>query len=248
MRDIKGSTSEEIRMIRAIQRSVGALDNGWIGNQTLSDIAAKLGADCFPLNVELYGQPCILARDIDPLNMSGPLPKNAISGSFSWHGQPCSILVRGGKVVRDWSCHYPRPESVLYKTTDGAVRSARVSSAAALGDVVWRVSSAAALGDVVWAVGGLGLLDRYDPAAEGFTGVYSDVLRKTNHTVLGCKGGLLYGVYCRSMTAQQVNAFCRDKLKLTRAVMLDGGHVAAINGACNKINTQTRQFYAVRFL
>lgn len=235
MRDVKGSTSEEIRMIRAIQRSVGALDNGWIGNQTLSDIAAKLGADCFPLNVELYGQPCILARDIEPVNMSGPLPRNAISGSFSWQGQPCSILVRGGKVVRDWSCHYPRPESVLYKTTDGTVRIARVSSVSALDNVVW-------------AVGGLGLLDRYDPAAEGFTGAYSDVLRKTSHTVLGCKGGMLYGVYCRSMTAQQVNAFCRDKLKLTRAVMLDGGHVAAIHGACNKINTQTRQFYAVRFL
>ena len=235
MRDVKGATSEEIRMIRAIQHSVGALDNGYIGNQTLSDIAAKLGADCWPLNVELYGQPCILARDIEPVNMSGPLPKNAISGSFSWQGQPCSILVRGGKVVRDWSCHYPRPESVLYKTTDGAVRIARISSAAELGDVVW-------------AVGGLGLLDRYDPAAEGFTGAYADVLRKTNHTVLGYKGGLLYGVYCRSMTAQQVNAFCRDKLKLEYAVMLDGGHVAAINGACNKINTQTRQFYAVRFL
>ena len=235
MRDIKGSTSEEVRMIRAIQRSVGALDNGYIGNQTMSDIAAKLGADCWPINVELYGQPCILARDIEPVNMSGPLPKNAISGSFSWQGQPCSILVRGGKVVRDWSCHYPTPESVLYKTTDGAVRIARVASAAALGDVVW-------------AVGGLGLLDRYDPAAEGFTGAYSDVLRKTNHTVLGYKGGMLYGVYCRSMTAQQVNAFCRDKLKLTRAVMLDGGHVAAIHGACSKINPQTRQFYAVRFL
>ena len=235
MKDVKGSTSEEIRMIRAIQRSVGALDNGWIGNQTLSDIAAKLGADCFPLNVELYGQPAILARDIDPLNLSGRLPENSISGSFSWQGAPCSILVRGGRAVRDWSCHYPRPESVLYKTTDGAVRIARVSSAAVLGDVVW-------------AVGGLGLLDRYDPAAEGFTGAYSDVLRKTNHTVLGYKGGLLYGVYCRSMTAQQVNAFVRDKLKLDYAIMLDGGHVAAINGACNKINTQTRQFYAVRFL
>ena len=235
MKDVKGSTSEEIRMIKAIQRSVGALENGWIGNQTLSDIAAKLGADCWPLNVELYGQPCILARDIEPVNMSGPLPRNAISGSFSWQGQPCSILVRGGKVVRGMSCHYPRPESVLYKTRDGAVRIARVSSAAALGDVVW-------------AVGGLGLLDRYDPAAEGFTGAYSDVLRKTNHTVLGYKGGMLYGVYCRSMTAQQVNALCRDKLKLEYAVMLDGGHVAAINGACNKINTQTRQFYAVRFL
>ena len=235
MRDIKGSTSEEVRMIRAIQRSVGALDNGYIGNQTLSDIAAKLGADCFPLNVELYGQPCILARDIEPVNMSGPLPKNAISGSFSWQGQPCSILVRGGKVVRDWSCHYPRPESVLYKTTDGAVRIARVSSASLLDNVVW-------------AVGGMGLLGGYDPELDGFTGVYSDVLRKTNHTVLGYKGGMLYGVYCCSMTAQQVNAFCRDKLKLTRAVMLDGGHVAAIHGACNKINTQTRQFYAVRFL
>lgn len=235
MRDVKGATSEEIRMIRAVQRSVGALDNGWIGNQTLSDIAAKLGANCFPLNVELYGQPAILAWDIEPVNMSGPLPRNAISGSFSWQGQPCSILVCGGKVVRDWSCHYPRPESVLYKTAGGAVRIARVSSAAALGDVVW-------------AVGGMGLLGNYNPAAEGFTGAYSDVLRKTNHTVLGYKGGLLYGVYCRSMTAQQVNAFCRDKLKLTSAVMLDGGHVAAINGACNKINTQTRQFYAVRFL
>lgn len=235
MRDIKGSTSEEVRMIKAIQRSVGALDNGWIGNQTLSDIAAKLGADCFPLNVELYGQPCILARDIEPVNMSGPLPKNAISGSFSWQGQPCSILVRGGKVVRGMSCHYPTPESVLYKIQGGAVRIARVSSVSALDNVVW-------------AVGGMGLLGGYDPELDGFTGAYSDVLRKTNHTVLGYKGGMLYGVYCRSMTAQQVNAFCRDKLKLTHAVMLDGGHVAAINGACSKINTQTRQFYAVQFL
>lgn len=235
MRDIKGSTSEEIRMIKVIQRSVGALDNGYIGNQTLSNIAAKLGADCWPLNVELYGQPSILSRDIEPVNISGPLPKNAISGSFSWQGQPCSILVRGGRVVRDWSCHYPRPESVLYKTADGAVRIARASSAAALGDVMW-------------AVGGMGLLGNYNPAAEGFTGAYSDVLRKTNHTAIGYKGGMLYGVYCKAMTAQQVNAFCRDKLKLKYAVMLDGGHVAAIHGACNKINTNQRQYYAVRFL
>lgn len=235
MKDVVGSTSEEVRMIKAIQRSVGALDNGWIGNQTLSDIAAKLGADCFPLNVELYGQPAILARDIDPLNLSGRLPENSISGSFSWQGAPCSILVRGGRVVRDWSCHYPRPESVLYKTRDGAVRIARVASAAVLGNVVW-------------AVGGLGLLDLYNPAAEGFTGRFSDVLRRTDHTVLGYKGGMLYGAYCKAMTAQQVNAFVRDKLKLEYAVMLDGGHVAAINAACSKINTNQRQYYAVRFL
>ena len=168
--------------------------------------------------------------------MSGPLPRNAISGSFSWQGQPCSILVRGGRVVRGMSCHYPTPESVLYKTRDGAVRIARVSSADALTH-----------SGVIWTVGGMGLLGNYNPAAEGFTGAFSDVLRKTNHTVLGYKGGLLYGVYCRSMTAQQVNAFCRDKLKLEYAVMLDGGHVAAIHAACSKINTNQRQYYAVRF-
>ena len=235
MKDVVGSTLEEVRMIKAIQRSVGALENGWIGNQTLSDIAAKLGADCWPLNVELYGQPAILARDIDPLNLSGRLPENSISGSFSWQGAPCSILVRGGRVVRGMSCHYPTPESVLYKTADGAVHIARVASASLLDNVVW-------------AVGGMGLLGNYNPAAEGFTGAFSDVLRKTNHTVLGYKGGMLYGVYCRSMTAQQVNAFVRDKLKLDYAVMLDGGHVAAINGACSKINTNQRQYYAVRFL
>ena len=237
MKDVVGSTLEEVRMIKAIQRSVGALENGWIGNQTLSDIAAKLGADCWPLNVELYGQPCILARDIDPVNMRGPLPRNAISGSFSWQGQPCSILVRGGKVVRGMSCHCPTPESVLYKTRDGAVRMARVSSADALTH-----------SGVIWAVGGMGLLGNYNPAAEGFTGRFADVLRKTNHTVLGYKGGLLYGVYCKNMTAQQVNAFVRGKLKLEYAVMLDGGHVAAIHAVCSKINTNQRQYYAVRFL
>lgn len=237
MKDVVGSTSEEVRMIKAIQRSVGALDNGYVGNQTMSDIAAKLGADCFPLNVELYGQPTILARDIDPLNLSGRLPENSISGSFSWQGAPCSILVRGGRVVRGMSCHCPTAESVLYKTQDGRVHMARVSSVDALTH-----------SGVVWAVGGMGLLGNYDPAAEGFAGTYSDVLRRTNHTVLGYKGGMLYGVYCKNMTAQQVNAFVRDKLKLELAVMLDGGHVAAIHAAVSRINTNQRQYYAVRFL
>ena len=82
-----------------------------------------------------------------------------------------------------------------------------------------------------WAVGAMGLLDNYDPAAEGFSGAYADVRRKTNHTVLGVKTGMVHLVYCRNMTGQQVNEFCRDKMKLELAVMLDGGHVAAINGA-----------------
>ena len=238
MKDVVGSTSEEVRMIKAIQRSVGALDNGYVGNQTMSEIAAKLGADCFPLNVELYGQPAILARDIEPLNPKGPLPSNAISGSFSDGYQPCSILIQDGKAVCWSACHYPTPETVLYRTKDGRTYCKRVS----------HVSDDLPLADVRWAVGGMGLLGNFDPTAEGFTGRFSDVLRRTDHTLLGYKDGMLYGVYCRSMTAAQINAFAQDKLKLEHAIMLDGGHIAAINGACNKINTKQRQLYAVRFL
>lgn len=238
MKDIVGSTSEEKRMIKAIQRSVGALDNGYVGNQTMSEIAARLGADCFPLNVELYGQPAIIARDIEPFNPKGPLPSNAISGSFSDGYQPCSVLIQDGKAVCWSACHYPTPETVIYRTKDGKVYCKRVS----------HVSNDLPLADMRWAVGGMGLLGNYDPTAEGFTGRFSDVLRRTDHTLLGYKGGMLYGVYCKSMTAAQVNAFARDKLKLDMAIMLDGGHIAAINAACNKINTKQRQLYAVRFL
>lgn len=238
MKDVVGSTSEEVRMIKAIQRSVGALDNGYVGNQTMSEIAVALGADCFPLNVELYGQPAIIARDIEPLNPKGPLPSNAISGSFSDGYQPCSVLIQDGKAVCWSACHYPTPETVIYRTKDGKVYCKRVS----------HVSNDLPLSDVRWAVGGMGLLSNYDPTAEGFTGRFSDVLRRTDHTVLGCKGGMLYGVYCKAMTAAQINAFVRDKLKLDMAIMLDGGHIAAINAACNKINTKQRQLYAVRFL
>lgn len=240
MKDVVGATAEEARMIQAIQRAVGALDNGYIGNQTMSEIAVKVGADCWPLNVELYGQPCIIAKDAEPCNPNSGLPENAISGSFSWAGRPCSILVQHGEVVCGTSCHQMngKPESVLYRTRDGGVHIARAVTAQELPH--WP--------EIDWAVGGLGLLEHYAPAAEGFTGAYSDVLRRTNHTVLGYKGGMLYGVYCRSMTAAQVNDFCKGKLKLEKAVMLDGGHVAAIRGAVSRINVGQKQFYAVRFM
>lgn len=239
MKEITGSTSEEKKMIKAIQRKLGALDNGVVGNQTMSDIAIAVGADCFPLNVELYSQPCIIAKDADPLNPNGALPTNAISGSFSWQGQPCSILVRDGKVIRSTSCHYPTPESVLYKTKDGKVHIERTAN---VNDGKFPISK------VEWAVGGLGLLGMYNPSAEGFSGAYADVLRKTNHTVLGYRGGMFYGIYCKNMTAAQVNTLMKNSMKLDMAVMLDGGHVAAISGTDNKINTAQKQYYAVKLV
>lgn len=242
MKEVTGSTSEEQRMIKAIQRKLGALDNGVVGNQTMSDIAIAVKANCFPLNVELYGQPCLISQDISPLNPSSGLPANSISGSFSYQSKPCSVLIDGGKIVYGTACHWftlKRPESVMYKTSDGKVRIARVTHL-----------DAPVIGGkkVDWAVGGMGLLDFYDPAAEGFTGAYSDVLRRTNHTVLGYRNGMFYGVYCKNMTASQANTMMRDKFKMELAVLLDGGHVAAINGGSNKINVNQRQYYAVRFV
>ena len=49
------------------------------------------------------------------------------------------------------------------------------------------------------------------------------------------------------MTAQQINIICKGKFMFDFAIMLDGGHVAAINAECNKINTKLIQYYAIKF-
>ncbi|WP_428842292.1 phosphodiester glycosidase family protein [Peptoniphilus catoniae] len=45
---------------------------------------------------------------------------------------------------------------------------------------------------IQWAISGLELYPDYNPTEEGFTGAYSDVLRKTNHTAIGFKDNKVY--------------------------------------------------------
>ena len=45
MKDFRGETNSEDKLIRATQRAIGALDNGWVGAQTMSDLAVAVGAD-----------------------------------------------------------------------------------------------------------------------------------------------------------------------------------------------------------
>ena len=225
-------------MIKAVQKAVGAIVDGSIGTQTMSDIAVRLKADCFPLGLTIYSQPVIIAKDCVPMSVKAPLSQyaNAISGSFNNGGGPCSILITGGKVICNLSCHYTAnqsPESVIYRLTDGTFGIKRVRNTNELP------------GTVLWAVGGMGLLGNYDPNAEGFKGIFSDVLRKTGHTMIGVKNGYVYLVYCADMTAIQVNNFAK-KLGLEMAVMLDGGHLAAINSESTRINTGTRQLYVIQ--
>lgn len=243
MNDVKYSTAEEKRLITAIQRAVGALDNGYIGTQTLSDIANAVGAECWPLTVRMYGYPVIIGRDIIPFNPRGDLTRFSCSmlGSFTYPRAttPCSILVNKGQAVCGSACHafMDKPESVIYKTKSGKVGILRAKYSSELPN------------DTVTAVGGMGLLGNYDPADEGFSGSYADVLRQTNHNVLGFKRGLWYGVYFPKLNGSAINIICRDRFQFEYAILLDGGGLAAMNGneKFARINEGLQQGYAIQF-
>lgn len=198
-----------------------------------------MSTESYPMTMKLDGMPAIIARDIVVCNPKSGLRfyTNSLSGSFSYQRKPCSILVNWGKAICGSACHgwLGKPETVIYRTYDGKIGIKRCVYATELPD------------DVKWAVGAMGLLEYYDPKVEGFTGAYSDVVRDTNHTVFGIKDEMCYLIYCKSMTGAQVNTYC-NKIGLEMAIMLDGGHVAAINGSEKyaKINTSQVQYYMIQ--
>ena len=235
MKYASGTTPEETRAVKAWQTAIGSYPDNSVGPQVVVDTLAALGINVWPLNVSIFGQPLIVAEDILPAAVDAPLKSyaNAISGSFSYQRRPCSILVAHGKVVCGYACHahLRKPETVLYRLDSGSIGTKKCRYATELPTVKW-------------AVGGVGLLTDWNPAEEGFTGAYSDVLRRTGHTFVGTKRGLLYLGYFHG-TGAELNEHCK-KLGLERAIMLDGGHVAAINGAESKINIGQRQFFIVQ--
>jgi hypothetical protein len=246
MNVVTGSTNNETLMIKGIQSAIGALADGMIGTQTMSDIACKFNAKCFPLTLEIYKKPVIIANDIIPIikpktGLSGFT--NSINGSFTWgDGTPNSICVVDGIVKSSNAshAHYGYPESVLYKTYDGIVDIKRVKSVTELPS------------NIKWAVGGMGLQRFYDPNAEGFKLMpdgkrFDDVLRLTNHAMLGYKNNYIFMVLCTNMTGVQVNSFA-NLLGLELGIMLDGGHIAGINGTESfaKINTLIMQNFMIQ--
>lgn len=240
MTNMTPSTASEKKLNKAIQAAIGAAQDGILGPASAVDLAAKVGADCWPLTIKLYDMPVIVCKDIVITNPSKGCKnfKNSLSGSFSYVKKPCSIAVNDGEVLCGSACHawLGQPESVIYRLEDGRFGIKRCLSVTDLPS------------GVRWAVGGMGLGKMYAPKAEGFAGQYADVLRKTNHTALGVKNGLVFLVYCKGMTGAEVNAFCADKLKLEYAILLDGGHVASIWGEekFSQINGAQPQYYLVQ--
>lgn len=248
MIEVFPSTTNEEKLIKGIQKSIGSLEDGIIGTQTLSDIACILKSIDKPITLKIYDMPVIISKNLVPFMPKGKKLSgwnNTINGSFLSGKTPCSILIADGWVYYGASCHsyYNKPETVLYRLFNGTVGIKRAKSAVELPN------------GVKWAIGGLGLLDFYNPEAEGFckctdgykTEDFSDVLRRTNHSMIGYKNGYFYQVLCLNKSAKEVNE-AAELLGLKYAIMLDGGHLAAINGTEDfaKINSNCAQYYAVQ--
>ena len=171
---------------------------------------------------------------------------NCISGTFHYNNAANAIIVNAGKVINNLSAHgwLGFPDSVLIAYTDGTVAVERHISIPQ--DKLTKVK---------WAISGMGLLGMYDPAAEGYarfkkngkTYDYSDVLRKTNHTAIGVKDGIVYGFYLSNMTGAQVNDYVKAK-GMDIAIMLDGGHIAAINSDDYDVNVNQTQHNIIQFV
>jgi hypothetical protein len=161
---------------------------------------------------------------------------NVISGTFQYRNVTSSMLCVWGKWKRKSSTHdwLKQPETVLYINKKGEVKSQRCLYWSEIKD------------DVVHAIGGLGLHD-YNPNLEGFKGRYADVLRNTYHTAIGYDGKEWIGVYAKG-TGERMRKLMIDKLGCTIAILLDGGHIAAINTADYKANTRQPQNNMIQFI
>lgn len=100
---------------------------------------------------------------------------SGVNGSFFWYTSDNDLYATGILKIKDLvlqgnSNHTPHKQSVLCYYQDGTLGIEIVNSVNELSKPTW------------WAIGGVGL---YDKDAEGFTGAYADIWRKTNHTSIG---------------------------------------------------------------
>lgn len=232
--NIKGTTIDEKRMVKEIQENLGLEQDGIIGFDTFATMYDKFNPK-YPISGLIYGQPTIVSRDIRLSEIRGkPLSNYAYAqcNTFTYPRatKPCSIFIFD-KVYCGNSCHahLGKPETVLYMLNDGTLGVKRV------------ISSTELPRGVKWAFGGLGLLEMYDPVAEGFAGIFADVLRKTNHNIVWTReDGRIFQTLCRNMAGHQVNEWVKER-KAKFAVMVDGGGLGAFNSPDIKINTKTLQ-------
>lgn len=171
---------------------------------------------------------------------------NCISGTFQFQGKANAILYRWGTPINNLSAHgwLDFPDTVIAYYYGGTIKCF---------DAV--KLTAEQREDIVWAISGMGLIDHYSPrkqgyckgSKDGYNYNYSDVVRKTAHTVLGYKDGEMHGFYLSNMSGKQVDTFCRSQ-GLDFAIMLDGGHVAGCNCDAGRANSKLFQHNILQFV
>lgn len=172
--------------------------------------------------------------------------RNCISGTFQYQNKANGILVSNGRVINNLSAHswLGFPDSVILCLADGTIAIDRVIGI-----------PEEKLPQVKWAISGMGLLHNYNPATEGYgkfvqggkTYDYSDVLRRTHHTALGVKDAKVYGFYLANMTGAEVNAYLKEQ-GMEFGIMLDGGHIAAVNCDEYSANASQKQHNIIQFV
>jgi len=173
---------------------------------------------------------------------------NCFNGTFS-AGKPISVMVNNGKSINGNSCHYiwRFPETVVWIKKDGTYGSDRVQT--------W--TQIKGYKDIIFALGGVGLSD-YNPEAEGFCEFqaenifshkienkdFSDVLRKTNHSVFGFKDGLFFGSIMYG-SGEEI-ALEAKKMGMEHVILCDGGSWASCNTPDLRLNTNKSQYSLVQ--
>lgn len=211
--------------IKAIQKGMGIEQDGYFGEHTLDRLYREFGKPFKAYSGNFYNAIVITGKPENIIGRIGrKVPHNAISGVFQWESKPTSVLISEGKKYRTSSTHdwFHKPDTVLY--FDG--KEVRAKRTIYFDEYCQ------------WAIGGVGL-HNWNPIAEGYgthkdkygriVGKYSDVLRRTWHTAVGVyPDGYMILVYFRA-EQEGIKRLLIDKLNCKYAILLDGGHIAAIN-------------------
>ena len=166
---------------------------------------------------------------------------NCVNGTFFWHTDKAnikyatSILYADGKVYQASANHLPYPQSCYIKYKDNTVDLKRIKYLSELD-----------LGKIDLVIGGVGIRNvfdssfRYNPAAEGFSGAFEDVLRRSNKTFIGYNKRLnkQYLLVLKNVTMAEAIAIISDN-SLGEAfdicLMIDGGGSPFLNNLTDMI-------------
>lgn len=229
--------------IKEKQGVLGILQDGIMGKQTINqDYLDSTEGLLLPYARNFYGVEILFGRDIDIVDNDGqgvrvrdyPL---SMAACFHWKMETISIMMKNGVPIDEQaktSSHYwlGNSESVIYKTYDGKFGMMRAKVYTELPY------------NTEWAIGGLGMVApyKYSPVTEGFSGAYTDVLRKTKHTVFAITHtGHVALMHFPNHSAGQVLDYLNNKQKMKYAVMLDGGHVPAYHNGTKIFNGNLNQ-------